>query len=257
MVDGPKLGLLGTLARSKRRRIVASLVFSIAVGLAISSVVPLLFALWMCGSLYCSHGSWVWAVLLGALLSHFIMLPIAILASAYAFYSCDMKLSVLADFTGTTASGRPISPPDLRPRTPMRKVFRAAGVGWLILLAIWIGSTAEFAYRMNNVCEPGDHIILSDSDAIKQAQMRLFRARYGSHGRPYVDEKPGYADFSQANCCEVKKTRTAAGVIVWEVGLEGETIGEPKKRHVSALIRLSNCGVVFVEDSYVFADPIR
>jgi len=90
---------------------------------------------------------------------------------------------------------------------------------------------------MNNVCEPGDHIILSDSDAIKQAQMRLFRARYGSHGRPgYVDEKPGYADFSQANCCEVKKTRTAAGVIVWEVGLEGETIGEPKKRHVSALI---------------------
>jgi len=53
-----------------------------------------------------------------------------------------------------------------------------------------------------------------------------------------------------------KKTRTAAGTIVWEVGLEGETIGELKPRHVSALMRLSNCGGVF-EDSYIFAEPIR
>jgi hypothetical protein len=258
MVDRPKLGLLGTLARSRRRRIAASLLFSIAVGLAISFVVPLLFAFKMCEASGCSNGMWVWAALLGALYSYFITLPLAILASAYAFYSFDMKLSVLADFTGMTASGRPISPPDLRPRTPMRKVFRAAGVGWLILLAVWIGWIAEFVYRMNNVCAPGDQIILSDTDAIKLAQMRLFRARYGSHGIPgYVDEKPGYADFSQANCCEVKKTRTATGIIVWEVGLEGKTIGEVKPRHVSALVRLSNCGAVFVEDSYVFADPIR
>ncbi len=197
MVDGPKLGLLGTLARSKRRRIAASLLFSIAVGLTISSVVPLLFAFKMCESFGCSNGRWVWAVLFGALLSHFLMLPLAILVSAYAFYRCDTKLSALTGFSGLTANGRPIPPPDLRPRTPMRKVFRATGVGWLILIAVWIGCTAEFAYRTNNVCGPGDHIILSDTDAIKQAQTRLFRARYGSHGiSGYIDEKPGVADFS-------------------------------------------------------------
>jgi hypothetical protein len=259
MVDGPKLGLMGTLARSKHRRVAASLLFSIAVGLTIISVIPLLFAFWRCGSLYCADGrNWVWTVVLGAFLSHFIMLPIAILVSAYAFYSCDTKLSVLADFTGLTASGQRIAPPDLRPRTPMRKVLRAAGVGWLILLAVWISWIAQFVYRMNNVCGLGDHIILSDADAIKQAQMRLFRARYGSHGiSGYVDEKPGTADFSGADCCSVARTRTITGIIVWEVGLEGQTVGELKPRHVSAMMRLSNCGEVFDEDSYVFAEPIR
>jgi hypothetical protein len=63
MVDGRKLGLLSILARSKRRRVAASLLFSIAVGLTISSVVPLLFAFKMCESFGCSNGRWVWVVL--------------------------------------------------------------------------------------------------------------------------------------------------------------------------------------------------
>jgi hypothetical protein len=257
MIDGPKIGLLGTLARGKRRRLAASFLFSIAAGLVISSMVPLLFAFKMCESFGCSNGRWVWAALLGGLFSHFITLPLAILVSAYVFYRCDTKLAALAGLNGLAAEG-PSLLPDLRPRTPMWKVLRATGVGWLVLIAVWIGCTVEFSYRTNNVCDPGEHIILSDADAIKQAQVQLFRARYGSHGRPgYVDEKPGSADFDQANCCEVKKTRTAVGVIVWEVGLEGKTVGEAKPRHVSALMKLSNCGAVFVQDSYVFADPIR
>jgi hypothetical protein len=126
-----------------------------------------------------------------------------------------------------------------------------------LLVVVIVGDCASFAYRLNNVCGPGDHIIQSDADAIKQAQIRIIQARYGSHGVPgYVDEKPGYADFDQANCCEVTRYRTAIGIIVWEVGLEGKTIGEPKSRHVSALMRLSSCGAVF-EDSYIFAEPRR
>jgi hypothetical protein len=139
----------------------------------------------------------------------------------------------------------------------MSKIFRARNF-LLALVVLIFGVVAGFAYRTNCVCGPAEHIIQSDADAIRQAQNRMFRARYGSHGIPgYVDEKPYVGDFSQPNCCEVKKTLTLGGVIVWEVGLEGETIGEAKKRHISALIRLSNCGAVFDEDSYILAEPIR
>jgi hypothetical protein len=118
---------------------------------------------------------------------------------------------------------------------------------------------AVFAYRTNYVCGPGEHIIRSDADAIKEAGIRIIRAKfYDPHGVPgYVVKKPGLADFSQPNCCEVKKTLTLTGVIVWEVDLEGVTIGEPKRRRVGALMRLSNCGAVFDEESYVLTRPIR
>jgi hypothetical protein len=128
----------------------------------------------------------------------------------------------------------------------------------LLLAVLIVGICASFAYRLNNVCGPGDHTIQSEADAIKQAQIRIIRARYGSHGIPgYIDEKPGYADFSRTDCCKVTRTRTAIGVIVWEVSLDGETIGEPKTRHVSALMELSNCGAVFDEESFITAEPAR
>ena len=56
--------------------------------------------------------------------------------------------------------------------------------------------------------------------------------------------------------CTCQKTILWDGIIVWVVNLDGETIGEPKKRHVNADMRLSNCGVVF-DDSYISAEPIR
>jgi len=141
----------------------------------------------------------------------------------------------------------------------IRRKWNAFAVFSLLLTVLIASWLAQFTYRLNNVCGPGNHIIHSDADAIKQAQIRIIRARYGSHGIPgYIDEKPGYADFGQTdNCCKVTRSRTIFGVIVWEVYLDGETIGEPKKRRVSALMRLSNCGEVFDEESFITADPIR
>jgi hypothetical protein len=128
-----------------------------------------------------------------------------------------------------------------------------------VLLALLIvGDLTAFAYRLNNVCGPGDHVIQSADDAVKLAQNRIFQARYGSHGIPgYVDEKPGYADFGQADCCTARRTRTATGVIVWVVELRGETLGEQKKRYVNALMELSNCGAVFGDSSFITAEPTR
>jgi len=129
----------------------------------------------------------------------------------------------------------------------------------LLLVVLIVSWFAEFAYHLNNVCGPGYHIIQSDADAIEVAKARYWQANYGSHGIPgYVDEKPGSVDFGQTdNCCTVTRSRTATGVIVWEVGLDGETMGEPKTRHVSAFVPLSNCGVVFRDESRIFAAPKR
>lgn len=47
----------------------------------------------------------------------------------------------------------------------------------LLLAGFIMGEYAAFAYRLNNICGPGDHIIQSEAEAIKQAQIRIIRAR--------------------------------------------------------------------------------
>ncbi len=137
----------------------------------------------------------------------------------------------------------------------MRKIFRAKYL-FLALALLIVGWLIEFAHRLNNVCGPGDHIIQSEADAIEVAKARYWKARYGSHGIPgYIDEKPGSVDFGRTDCCSVTRNRTINGVIVWKVSLEGETLGEPKKRYVSAFVPLSNCGVVFRDESSIWAEP--
>ncbi len=139
----------------------------------------------------------------------------------------------------------------------MRRIFRWRNL-FFLLLALVVGCNVQFAYRKNYVCGRGGRIIQSEADAIERAQNQIFRAHYASHGIPgYVDEKPGYADFSRTDCCKVTKSMTAIGVIVWKVELQGETVGEPKKRRVSASMWLSNCGAVFTDDSSIWADPPR
>ena len=138
----------------------------------------------------------------------------------------------------------------------MRKIFRARNV-FLALAVLIVGWQAEFTYRLNNVCDRGDHITQSDADAIKQAQIQIVELVTAATVYPDMsDEKPGYADFSQADCCTVRRSRTIFGVIIWEVRC-GETVGEPKKRRVTADMWLSNCGAVFDENSSITAEPIR
>ena len=78
----------------------------------------------------------------------------------------------------------------------MRKIFRARNV-LLLLVALPVvliaGDVALFTYRANNICDAGDHIIQSESDAIATAKSRVLQARYGSYG--YFDEKPRLRGF--------------------------------------------------------------
>src|ERR1700750_2853147 len=102
----------------------------------------------------------------------------------------------------------------------------------LLLVVLIVGFHLVFAFRMNYVCGPDEHLIRYKVDAIARAQKRMFKAKYLPHDRPgYIDGKPYIADFSRPNCCDVEKSITWDGVIVWGVALDGETIGEPRKRH--------------------------
>jgi len=137
----------------------------------------------------------------------------------------------------------------------MKKIFRARNMLLVLalLVAVWV---AEFAYRKNNVCAPGDHPIESEADTIKQAKIRLSRARY-DRDVSYGPDRPELVAWDQGdNCCKVTRTRNVYGVIVWEVSLQGETEGEAITRRVDAVMSLSNCGAVFTDESFMSAKPI-
>jgi hypothetical protein len=239
--------LSSNLIVRRRIRVAVSILVAIAVGLAVTFAIPAYFLIHQLGWSFNVRDA-IWLITLGLINSFQIWLPAAPFAAVCAYYYCYSKLGAWKQ------SGQTAAP--IRPK-PGWKIFRATMVSYLVIAAIIAGAAAWDSYRLNYVCGPDDHIIQSEADAIKQGQRRIFKAHYGTHDTPgYVDEKPGVADFSQPDCCAVKRTLTMTSVIQWDVSLDGETIGEPKKRHVSALMRLSNCGVVF-DDSYIFADPIR
>jgi hypothetical protein len=142
----------------------------------------------------------------------------------------------------------------------VRRIFRVRNAVLLLVvlpvilpMGLCFGWMAQFVYRTNYVCGPGEHTLQSNMDAIEVAKDRILQAHYGSYG--YFDEKPDSVDFSQTDdCCRVASVRNMYGVIVWTVFLHGETSGETTKRLVSAAMQLSNCGVVF-EDSFITAEP--
>ena len=173
-----------------------------------------------------------------------IWMPLAPIFAAWAYYSCFRKLSARNES----------SPAYGADALPGWKIFRATIVLYLVMAAFIVAWFGEFAYRTNYVCSPGRHIVQSDADAIEQAQRQFFRARFRDISGD-VDGTPGFADFSRPDCCKVKRTLMWTGVIQWEVSLNGETIGEPKKRHVTTLTMLSNCGAIFAGDSYISVYP--
>jgi hypothetical protein len=144
----------------------------------------------------------------------------------------------------------------------MRKIFRARNFFLFVCVLIlgWIaGWLAEFAYRKNNICHLGYHILQSETDAIKQGKTEYFRAKYDPGDTPgYSTTKPERVDWSPTDeCCRATRTRNVFGLIVWHVSLHGVTVGEERPRYVSAQLSLSNCGESFRDDSYLDTGPMR
>jgi len=227
-------------------------------GLIVILVVPAIYALDACGRTRCQDGFFSFTVILVMFFSHFITLPLAIFVAAYSFFSLETRLSRGAWSSGALSTG-PARSDHQRSRTPMRKVFRTTICGWIVVLAVWGGWIARSVLQKNSFCKADEQLIGNETDAINLAQRRISKARYLSSDLATApDDKPYVVNFGPADgCCQAIRTRSWWGVIVWEVSLSGETVGEVRRRHVNATIRLSNCGVVFDEESFISAEPIR
>jgi hypothetical protein len=59
----------------------------------------------------------------------------------------------------------------------MKKILRARNVVLALIVSVLVG-TAQFVYRTNNFCEPGDHPIRSEEGAIAVAKKRWSRIRF-------------------------------------------------------------------------------
>jgi hypothetical protein len=117
-----------------------------------------------------------------------------------------------------------------------------------VLLAVWI---AWFAYRNNNICLAGEHILQSETDAIEVAKNKLITDPFFSS----VDfgSAPDYLNLLDQtnNCCQAIRSRNFFFVVVWDVYLVAET---PTKRLI-ALMGLSNCGAIFAETKFKMIEP--
>jgi hypothetical protein len=112
----------------------------------------------------------------------------------------------------------------------MRKIFRVRNFVLLICI-LYVGSAVVGTYWQNYVCGPGDHVIQSEADAIKQGKSVYFRAIYEHHGvAGYPDTQPELVNWgSTDNCC-----RATRDGLEWDVSLHGVTEGEDRPRRVTA-----------------------
>lgn len=118
----------------------------------------------------------------------------------------------------------------------LKKIFRAFLFTLVALVAVFVLLCAGFAYRLNNVCGPGQHLIESEADAIEVAK------KESAHGQEF--DASFIAALSKAeNCCTVTRDRNVYLVIAWHVSLNA-------RDGRFAQVMLSNCGDVFDDDTY-------
>ena len=120
---------------------------------------------------------------------------------------------------------------------------------------MWI---AQFVYRTNNFCEPEDHPIQSEADAIAVAKRKMVKSPFFSSER--FGSAPDFVDALERteNCCNAIRSRNILGLTFWDVYL-GASISPSARLHPAtiekstehtALVAMSNCGVISTSDSY-------
>lgn len=145
----------------------------------------------------------------------------------------------------------------------MKKIFRTRNVflALALLLVVWM---AQFAYRTNNYCEPGDHPIQSEADAIAVAKKKIVKNRFFSSER--FGSAPDFVDALERteNCCKAIRYRDVRGLIFWDVYLGASISTTPNtglywrpsrgsKSH-AALVAMTNCGEIDTSASYKDSD---
>jgi hypothetical protein len=135
----------------------------------------------------------------------------------------------------------------------MKKAIRPRNVflALALLLLVWV---AQFSYRTNNYCGPGDHPIQSEADAIAVAKKKLVKNPFFSSER--FGSAPDFVDALErtGNCCNAIRSRNIIGLIFWDVYLGASISTRPNtgiywrpsrsEQSHTALVAMSNCGVI-------------
>jgi hypothetical protein len=145
----------------------------------------------------------------------------------------------------------------------MKKIFRTRHLVLAVVLSLFVWM-AQLVNRTNNSCEPGDHPIESEADAIAVAKRKMVKNPYFSSER--FGSAPDFVDALERteNCCNAIRSRNILGLIFWDVYL-GASISTPPNAGIywrpsrssqshTALVAMSNCGVISTSDSYKDAD---
>jgi hypothetical protein len=123
--------------------------------------------------------------------------------------------------------------------TLVMKVWRT--VVSLLLAVLIINDVASSAYRTNNICDPGGHILRSEADAIGVAKEWASRSTfYGVWGVVSGADAGNAMDQAQ-DCCEGTRSRYWSGVIVWDVSMYAARGSDG----IFMKMQLSNCGEIF------------
>jgi hypothetical protein len=144
----------------------------------------------------------------------------------------------------------------------MRKIRQIRNVALAVALSLFVW-VAQSVYRTNNYCEPGDHPIQSEEDAIAVARRKMVKTPF------FSSERFGSApDFVAAldrteDCCKAIRSRNILGLIFWDVHLGASISAVPSGMYWrasrsaqshTALVVMSNCGTISTSDSYKDAD---
>ncbi|WKA30716.1 hypothetical protein [Bradyrhizobium roseum] len=93
----------------------------------------------------------------------------------------------------------------------MKKIIRAKNIfiALALLLVFWM---TQFAYRTNNFCEPGDHPIQSEADAIAVAKRKIVKHSFFSSDS--FGSAPDFIDAVERteNCCRAIRSRNILGL---------------------------------------------
>jgi hypothetical protein len=138
----------------------------------------------------------------------------------------------------------------------MMKIIRPRNV----LLALTL--LAQCSYRTNYYCEPGDHPIQSEADAIAVAKRKIVeRGLFGSESFGSVSDFVDAVERTE-DCCHAIRSRNILGFITWDVYLGARM--RPSARLYpgmptdffshSVLLDMSNCGSIATENSYKIVD---
>lgn len=142
----------------------------------------------------------------------------------------------------------------------MKKLFRVRNV-FLILIVMFVVANVEYARYINSFCSDGGRPIQSKTDAITVAKRRIVKNRFFSSDR--FGSALDFVNALDQDCCDATRSPSIFGLIVWEVDIRTTTPPVPvpdpylsggikmiKRTVRSVHVEMSNCGEIFVGDSY-------